>query len=117
LVPDTFRLTVRDSRNIILIVGFQAENTLGRRLVKHEEPIRIFGEEHELEAEVHSIQALTAHADRNEMLKYFRDMGPQVDHAFIVHGELEQNQAMADALTEIGARNVVIPGQGHAIDL
>ena len=60
MVPDTFRLTVRDSRNIILIVGFQAENTLGRRLVKHEEPIRIFGEEHELEAEVHSIQALTA---------------------------------------------------------
>ena len=104
---------IGDERNIVLIVGYQAEHTLGRRLVHHETPIRIFGDEYELKAEVHSIQALSAHADRNELLAYFDRMGPAVERAFVVHGDLDQAQPLADALTGLGAKDVVIPEQGQ----
>jgi len=63
---------VTDERNVILIVGFQAEHTLGRRLVEGRDPVRIFGREYRLRAEVRSIQALSAHADRGRA----PDLGP-----------------------------------------
>jgi len=109
--------TIPHKRNIVLIVGYQAENTLGRRLVKHLEPIRIYGEELALNAEVHSIQALSAHADRNEMIEYFNAMGPQVERAFVVHGDLDQNEPMAEALTQLGARDVLIPQPGQIAEM
>ncbi|MCK4375562.1 MAG: MBL fold metallo-hydrolase, partial [Candidatus Brocadiae bacterium] len=58
--------TVRDERNAILIVGYQAEHTLGRRLVKGVSPVKIYGERYELRARVHTINALSAHADHDE---------------------------------------------------
>ena len=109
--------TVEDERNAILIVGYQAEYTLGRRLVDGVSPIRIFGEEFELRAQVHQIQALSAHADRDEMRDYFTRMGPAVEHAFIVHGELEANQAMAAMLDDMGARKTTIPERGEIYEV
>ncbi|MDP6439634.1 MAG: MBL fold metallo-hydrolase [Candidatus Brocadiia bacterium] len=108
---------VEDSRNIILFVGYQAEHTLGRRMVHKETPIKIFGDLYDLRAEVHSIQALSAHADRKELLRYFREMGPQVDRAFVVHGEPEQSEPFAEALRELGARDVAVPEPGWAADI
>ena len=108
---------VKDERNVILIVGYQAEHTLGRRLVEGVTPIRIFGDEFELRARVHVINALSAHADRNEMLAYFGEMGPQVDHAFIVHGETDQVEPFARALQELGMRDVRIPELGKAVEI
>jgi len=108
---------VEDERHVILIVGYQAENTLGRRLVHRQNPIKIFGEQYTLRAEVHSIQALSAHADRNELLEYFRQMGPEVRRAFVVHGELDQQEPFAEALAESGAREVLIPERGQTVEL
>jgi len=56
--------TVEDPRNIVLIVGYQAQHTLGRRLVERKDPIKIFGDKYRLRARVHTINALSAHADR-----------------------------------------------------
>jgi len=109
--------TVEDRRNIILIVGYQAEHTLGRRLVHRRNPIKIFGEQYHLGAEVHSIQALSAHADRNDLLSYIRKMGPEVDHAFVVHGEPEQSMPFADALRKLGAKDVRVPGPGETAEI
>jgi len=109
--------TIPHRGHIVLIVGFQAEHTLGRRLIEHAEPIRIYGEEFPLNAEVYSIQALSAHADRNEMIEYFKEMGPQVERAFVVHGDLDQNEPLAQALTELGARNVLIPTVGQIAEM
>jgi len=102
-----------DPRNIILFVGYQAENTLGRRLVEHESPVRILGDIYEVRARIHTINALSAHADRGELLEYFTRMGPAVEQAFVVHGEPEKSQALATALRDLGARNVVVPVPGH----
>ena len=108
--------TVEDEANVILIVGYQAEHTLGRRLVHRRSPIKIFGEKYTLRAEVKSLQALSAHADRDELLAYYREMGPQITHAFVVHGEMDQSQPLAEAIAELGARNVTIPKRGQTFE-
>ena len=95
--------------NIILIVGYQAQHTLGRRLVDHKEPIRIFGVEYELNAEVHRIEALSAHADRDELLGWFDRCCPDVGRAFVVHGETEQAEALGEALRDRGVGEVTVP--------
>lgn len=108
--------SVEDERNVILIVGYQAENTLGRRLVFRESPIKIFGEPYELRAEVHSIQALSAHADRNEMLAYFDAMGTRPHHTYVVHGDIDQSEPFAQALVEHGMGNVIVPEPAQSVE-
>jgi metallo-beta-lactamase family protein len=103
---------VGDPRNIVLIVGYQAENTLGRRIIEHVTPIKIFGDKYDVRAQVHTINALSAHADKNEMLDYFKKMGPKVEKAFVVHGEEEQTKSFAEALRGIGASDVIVPEKG-----
>jgi metallo-beta-lactamase family protein len=109
--------TVEQPQNIILIVGYQAENTLGRRIVERHESVRIFGDMFDLRAHVEVINALSAHADRREMLGYFGAMGPQVDCAFVVHGEAEAAAEMADSLRKLGARKVVRPTEGQGYEV
>ena len=110
--------TIEDPRNIVLIVGYQAEHTLGRRLVERADPIRIFGERFHLRARVHTINALSAHADRNELMAYFDEMGlGGVKRVFCVHGEDEQTSALAAALRDAGVKNVDIPSRGDAFDV
>jgi metallo-beta-lactamase family protein len=95
--------------NIVLFVGYQAEHTLGRRLIHKEPEVRIYGEEYPVRARIESIQALSAHADRNELLAYFRQMDALPPRAFCIHGEAENCEAMAKALRELGIRDVTVP--------
>jgi len=105
---------VDDPRNIILIVGYQAENTLGRRLVEYRSPVKILGEEHELNARVHTINALSAHADKNGLMDWFDGIkGKTVKRVFAVHGEPEKVEAMVSLLNEHGAKNAVAPVPGQ----
>ena len=109
---------VEDPWNIILIVGFQAENTLGRRLVEEKNPIRILGDEMELNARVETINALAAHADRDGLMDWFDRVGKRVKHAFAIHGEPEKVEAMRKLLLEHGAPRAVapVPGQTFVFD-
>jgi len=102
-----------DPRNIVLFVGFQAENTLGRKLVEHQNPVNIFGEAYDVQARIHTINALSAHADRNEFHDYFTAMGPKVEKAFVIHGESAQSEALAEDLRTLGAGEVVVPQPGQ----
>ena len=105
---------VDDPRNIILIVGYQAENTLGRRLVEYRSPLKILGEEHELNARVHTINALSAHADKNGLMDWFDGIkGKTVKRVFAVHGEPEKVSAMVDLLKEHGAKSAIAPTPGQ----
>jgi metallo-beta-lactamase family protein len=104
---------VGDPRNIILIVGFQAENTLGRRLVDYVSPLRILGDEFELKARVHTINALSAHADKDALNAWLGAITPPVTHAFAIHGEEPQVNAMGDLLRAHGAKNVHSPSPGE----
>ena len=109
---------ITDPRNIILIVGFQAENTLGRKIVDRKDPIKILGEELPFHARVHTINALSAHADRNGLMDFFDGVKGSVKRAFAVHGEPEKVAAMVDELKAHGAPSAVapVPGQSFTFD-
>ena len=108
--------TIENPRNIILFVGYQAENTLGRRIVEHVSPVRMYGKDYPVNARIHTINALSAHADRDELLDYFTEMGPRVEKAFVVHGEVEQAESLAVSLRELGAAEVIIPEPGQRFE-
>lgn len=110
--------TIGDPRNMVLIVGYQAENTLGKRLVMKEPTVNIFGEPHDLRAEVVVLNSFSAHADRNELLKYFRRFPRRpLKKSFIVHGDPDQCEKFAAALQEEGFGPTVIPSRGNRITL
>ena len=104
---------IQDPDNIVLIVGFQAENTLGRRVVEKKNPLRVFGEEIELKAQVEVINALSAHADRKGLIDWLVEVKDNVRHAFAVHGEPEKVAAMEQILKEHGIKNAVAPMPGQ----
>ena len=108
-----------DPRNIVLIVGFQAENTLGRRIVDAEygEKLKILGEEVPIKASVHTINALSAHADRRGLMDWFDGVKANVRRAFAVHGEPEKVEAMTELLKEHGCPSAVAPAQGQSFVL
>ena len=109
------KASVGDPRNIVLIVGFQAEGTLGRRLVEHkEDTVKMLGEEVKLEARVHTINALSAHADKNGLMDWYDGVKGRVKHAFAVHGEPDRVQAMADLLAGHGCPRPVAPVEGQS---
>lgn len=106
-----------DPRATILIVGFMAQHTLGRRIQERVESIRLYGEEYELRAHVESIGGLSAHADRDELLAYLGQLSPLPRRTFVVHGEEEQSLAFADRLRETGFPDVHVPRLEETIDL
>ncbi|MBQ3341943.1 MAG: MBL fold metallo-hydrolase [Kiritimatiellae bacterium] len=109
---------IGDPDNIVLIVGFQAENTLGRRIVEKRSQLNILGEPVELKARVEVINALSAHADRAGLANWLNEVKDNVRHAFAVHGEPEKVSAMVDLLKEHGIQNAVapMPGQTYSFD-
>ncbi|MEW6428893.1 MAG: MBL fold metallo-hydrolase [Thermodesulfobacteriota bacterium] len=101
---------VGDPRNTILITGWQAPHTLGRMLVDGAKRVKIFGEEHEVKADIEKITGLSGHADRNELLAWAAAMKRKPARTFIVHGETEAAIALANTLSrELGFPEVVIP--------
>jgi metallo-beta-lactamase family protein len=94
-----------DPRNTILIVGFQAEHTLGRRIVERQPILKIFGDEVPLRAQVEIINGYSAHADRTELtswLDHVRDRSPDLARVHLVHGEPDAQAALSESLTEKG---------------
>ncbi len=94
-----------DPRNTILIVSYQAEHTLGRRIVERRERLRIFGEEIPLRAQVEVLDGYSAHADRAGLLEWIervRAGSPRLRRVYLVHGEPGPQDALAAALTDRG---------------
>ncbi len=104
------RNRIGDPENTILIVGWQAPNTLGRRLVEGEEVVRIFGEEHKVRARVEVLNGFSGHADRNELLEWAGAINKRPRRTFLVHGEEASAFALRDALQdELGFEEVTVP--------
>lgn len=109
------RNTCEDPKNTILIVGFQASHTLGRRIVERERYIKILGIKRELNAEVAVMNEFSAHAGRTELLDFgarFKDTAEQV---ILVHGEKQSQAALKKGLEERGVQNVSIAKRGESI--
>jgi metallo-beta-lactamase family protein len=92
------RNNIGDSRNTVLLTGYQAENTLGRKLRDGWKTVRIFGIPEQVEAEVTALEALSGHADAGELLDWMKPMTATLKKVFLVHGEPEQSRALADAI-------------------
>jgi len=108
---------IGDHRNLVLIVGYQAEHTLGRRIQQGDDMVRIMGQEYPRRAEVETIGGYSAHADRSELLSWVRRLGGPIRRAFVVHGETPALEAMAALLRKEGVRQVHVPKHGEAFDL
>ena len=111
------RNNIGDPRNTILIVGWQAENTLGRKLAERWPEVKIFGEPYKLRAQVEVFDEFSAHADRNGLIKWASAGKDRWKKVFIVHGEEEASLSLAEALTSAGLREVIVPEYGQKFDL
>lgn len=106
---------ITNPRNSIVIVGYQAAHTLGRRLVEQETRVRIFGDWFERKAEVAVLNAFSAHADRKDLIDYAKAVKPT--KVYLVHGEERARTALAAALREEGIPEVYLPVRGERFEL
>ncbi len=93
----------------ILFVGFQAEGTLGKKILSGEKIVKIFGEEIAVNAEVKYLDAFSGHADKNGLLTWLKNMKEKPKNIFLVHGEYTGQQALKNSIKEELKVNVVIP--------
>jgi len=105
--------TIGDPRNTILIVGFQAEGTLGKKLVDQETRVKIYGEEYQRRAPVVVLNGFSAHADRNDLLGFVSGMKRKPGRIFVVHGNEEQSRALEEGLRSLGLPDVHRPQRGE----
>jgi metallo-beta-lactamase family protein len=100
---------VSNPNSIVLIVGFQAPNTLGRRLVEKAPVVRIFGKEYPLKARVEKINGFSGHADRNELFGWLDHFKKKPSNTFIVHGDEKVSLAFCEDMKTRGFSGVVVP--------
>lgn len=113
------RATIEDPKNTVVIVGFQAAHTLGRRIVEHRARVRIFGVERTLAAEVVIMNGFSAHGDQADLLNFaeaVRERGPLRD-VMLVHGEPAAQGVLRALLNERGFLSVRMPGPGDILDV
>jgi metallo-beta-lactamase family protein len=104
------RHRVTDAKNTILITGWQAPNTLGRKITERQSFVRIFGEEYPLRAQVEVLNGFSGHADRHGLLAWARAMKKKPDRTFVVHGEEDSARALSEGLRlECGFGIIDIP--------
>ncbi len=108
---------ISDGRNTVLIVGWQAENTLGRKIAEKWPMVSIYGEQYKLRCRVEIFNEFSAHADRNDLLKWTGAGKDKWQKVFVVHGEESAALSLADAFTEMGLKQVVAPEYGQHFTL
>jgi metallo-beta-lactamase family protein len=108
---------IEDHRNAILIVGYQARNTLGRKLVEGWKEVNIFGKPHAVKIGIHVMNAYSAHADRSDLLDYASKV-KGITTTILVHGEEESAEDLKKALesNKIGGE-IMIPNFGESVEL
>ena len=104
-------------RNTVLITGFQAQDTLGRKLVEKWPEVRIFGEPMRVRAEVSSLDELSGHADQGELVRWVKPMAASLRQVFLVHGEPQQSEALAGLLRSTYSLDVVCPAPGQSFEI
>jgi metallo-beta-lactamase family protein len=98
----------------LIIVGYQAQGTLGRRLVDGAKRVRIYGSEIDVKASVHTINGLSAHADQDDLLRWLEATGSA--HAYLVHGEPPAMQSFAGLLAGRGRQATAVE-RGREYDI
>jgi metallo-beta-lactamase family protein len=109
------RNNLENPNSIILMIGFMAANTLGRKLVEREKSVNIWGTPYQVKARVEIFNEFSAHAGADE-LREFAASVPGLERIFLVHGETKQAQALEQRLKELGRKwTIRRPEEGEAI--
>ena len=122
------RYKIHNSKNTILIVGYMAQHTLGRRILEQGEAyektgrkgkaplLRFMNKEYPLKAQVVKLGGFSAHADKNEMIRFLQESNLKIKRIALVHGEEDQTLALAENLKNRGF-SVVVPRRGETIQI
>lgn len=94
------RQNVSNPDNILLFVGYCAENTLGWKLRSGYKHVNILGDEFPVRADIETLDSFSGHADHDELLSWFDRVGGNKSRVFLVHGEPERSRTLCDALNE-----------------
>lgn len=105
--------TLADARNTVLIAGYQAKDTLGRRLVERRPEVRVLGRMVSVKAEIVVLNGLSSHADHPELLQMLGPLAETTERVRLVHGEPDRASALAEGLRMIGFKDVGIPDRGE----
>src|SRR5690606_2320201 len=106
-----------NEKDSIIFVGYQAAGTRGRKLSDGDKSIRIYGAEVEVKAAIHYIEGLSAHADQSELLEWADAFTTKPKLTFIVHGEPEASETLAQLLRERLEWNAVVPEYLESFEL
>jgi metallo-beta-lactamase family protein len=109
---------VSNERNTILLVGYADPHSLAGKLIKGVSPVRIFGEDMHVAAQIQTIKSMSAHGDYEDLLRFLSCQDPeQTKRIFLVHGEYDVQQAFTDKLREKGFKHIAIPEYHQEFDL
>lgn len=101
----------------VMIVGYQGEGTLGRRLVDGDEKVKIFGEEIAVKARVHTLNGFSAHAGQSELIKWLGHLAPSKPRVVLTHGEARGREPLAELIQKRFGLKAALPFQGDVIKL
>lgn len=113
------KATVEDPKNCVMIVGYQAPHTLGRRLVERRSRVKIFGVERDLRAEVVVMNGFSAHADRDDLVAFAQEARRRgsVERVVLVHGDPEPMRSLSELLGGNGFGSVDMPEPGQRLEV
>lgn len=107
---------IGEPKNLVLFIGYCAENTLGAQILEGRKTVNIFGEPHAVRARIASIDSFSGHADRNELQHYVETLTGVMSNIFVIHGEESQSLAFAETLRGLKPKaNVLVPESGQTV--
>lgn len=111
------KYNIEDPKNSVLIVSWQAPETLGRRIADRERQVHILGDIYDVKAEVATIGGLSAHAGQDLLVEYAQATQGSLQRVFLVHGEDKSAAALMQKLNEVGIRKVDYPMMRSSVEL
>jgi metallo-beta-lactamase family protein len=108
---------IEDSRNTILLTGYQARNTLGRKIEEKRPEVPVFGDLLRLRAEVEKLDELSGHADQHDLLEWIAPIAGKLRKIFLVHGEPDQQGTLKELIEKRFQVSVVAPERGQTFEL
>ncbi len=111
------KLYLPDPKSTLLIIGYQVKGSLGRRLLDGETKVKIHGAEVQVRARIVQISGYSAHADQKKLLEWVEPMRLSLKKVFVVQGEEESSEALAQAMKDHFAVDAVVPRLGEAFEL
>lgn len=111
------RHNLSDPNTHVILVGFQSQGSLGRRLVEKEESVRIFREEIQVKAKIHSLSGFSAHAGQTELLEWFSYLAPSRPKVVLVHGEDRSRNTLSELIKARFDIQAILPEIGDVIEI